>query len=87
MASHVSEPPVRIGDVDLERAEVAAENRRLAQNDEEEAAYHATMAASLAAVGDTEASRTARIRATLLRRTAQIKRDLAQKYNPRRRDS
>jgi hypothetical protein len=66
------------------RRRVAAENRRSAEVDEREALYHAAMALCLSSVGDREEARTERGRATVLRRAAQIKRDLAQQYDPQR---
>ena len=67
---------------DSARRRVATENRDLADQDDREALYHATMAVCLSTVGDCEQARTERSRATVLRRTAQIKRDIAQKYDP-----
>jgi hypothetical protein len=64
------------------RRSVAAENRRLAEVDEREALYHAAMTLCLSAVGDCDQAREERRRATVLRRAAQIKRDIAQKYDP-----
>jgi hypothetical protein len=69
--------------VDAARRSVAAENRRLAEEDEKEAVYHAAMAVCLSTVGDCKQARTERSRASLLRRTAQVKRDIAQKSVPR----
>ena len=67
---------------DSARLRVAAENRDLAAQDDREALYHATMAVCLSTVGDCEQAQTERSRATVLQRTAQIKRDIAQKYDP-----
>ena len=65
------------------RQSVAVENRRLAEYDEREALYHAAMAVCLSSVGDCEEALKERGRATVLRRAAQIKRDISQKYDPR----
>ena len=78
----MSVKPVRSADVDLDRRTAAAENRRLADEEEREAEYHAELAVCLSAVGDGDAARAARNRATVLLRSAQIKRDLAQKSDP-----
>ena len=67
---------------DSARRRIAAENRDLAERDDREALYHATMAVCLSTVGDREQARTERSRATVLRRTAQIKRDIARTYDP-----
>ena len=64
------------------RQSVAAENRRLAEDDEREALDHAAVAVCLSTVGDCEEAQKERARATVLRRAAQIKRDIAQKYDP-----
>jgi hypothetical protein len=64
------------------RQTVAAENRCLAEDDEREALYHAAMAVCLSMVGDSDEARKERSRATVLRRAAQIKREIAQKYDP-----
>lgn len=64
------------------RRRLAAENRRSAADDEKDAVYHAEMADCLSVVGDQERARSERSRATILRRGAQIKRDLAVKYDP-----
>ena len=70
---------------DSARQRVAAENRDLAAQDDREALYHATMAVCLSTVGDREQARNERSRATVLQRAAQIKRDIAQKYDPLKR--
>ena len=64
------------------RQRAAAENRRLAAQEEKEALYHTEMAVCLSTVGDKERARSERSQATVLRRAAQIKRDLAMKCNP-----
>ena len=74
--------PVRLGEVDGDRRSAAAENSRRAAEDERDALYHAEMADCLAVVGDNQRARSERSRATIFRRAAQIKRDLAMKYNP-----
>jgi hypothetical protein len=61
---------------------VAGENRRLAEDDEREALYHAAMAVCLSMVGESDEARKERSRATVVRRAAQIKREIAQKYDP-----
>ena len=75
--------PVRLGDVDGDRRSAATENTRRAAEDEKEALYHAEMADCLSAVGDNQRARSERSRATIFRRAAQVKRDLATKYDPR----
>jgi hypothetical protein len=72
---------VRIGDVDGDRQVVAMENLRRAAEDEKDALYHASMADCLSVVGDEDRARSERSRATILRRAAQIKRDIAMKYD------
>jgi hypothetical protein len=67
---------------DAARRSVAAENRRLAEQDEKEAVYHAAMAVCLSTVGDCDQARTERSHATLPRRTAQVKHDIAHKCDP-----
>ena len=74
--------PVRLDDVEGDRQRAAAENRRLAAQEEKEALYHAEMAACLSTVGDEDRARSERGQATVLRRAAQIKRDLATKCDP-----
>jgi len=76
--------PVRVGDAEGVRQLLATENRRRAAEDERDALYHAEMADCLSAVGDQDRARTERSRATIFRRAAQIKRDLAMKYDPQR---
>jgi hypothetical protein len=78
----MSVKPLRSTNLGLDRRAVAAENRRLADEEAREAHYHSEMAVCLTAVGDTEAARVERNRATVLLRSAQIKRDLAQKGDP-----
>ena len=70
-------------DVEGDRQRAAAENRRLAAEEEKEALYHAEMAVCLSTVGDKDRARSERSQATVLRRAAQIKRDLAMKCDPR----
>ena len=70
---------------DVARRKLAVADLRLAQEYDNEALYHATMAVCLSTVGDTDEARAARGQATVLRRAAQIKRDTAQKYDPRER--
>ena len=72
---------VRIGDVDGDRQVVATENLRRAAEDEKDALYHASMADCLAVVGDEDRASSERSKATVLRRAAQIKRDVAMKYD------
>jgi len=74
--------PVRLQDVDGDRRSAATQNSRRAAEDEEDALYHAQMADFLSAVGDNQRAHSERSRATILRRAAQIKRDLAMKYDP-----
>ena len=75
---------MRVGDAEGVRQLLATENRRRAAEDERDALYHAEMADCLSAVGDQDRARTERSRATIFRRAAQIKRDLAMKYDPQR---
>ena len=65
----------------MDRREAAVENRELAEELEKEARYHAELAECLSGVGDTKQARVKRSRATIQRRTAQIKRDIAQKHD------
>ena len=73
--------PIRPEDAE-DRQRSAAENRRLAAQEEKDALYHAEMAVCLSAVGDKDGARSERSQATVLRRTAQMKRDLAMKCDP-----
>ena len=79
-------PPLRRGEVELDCTELAEANRRLAEREEHEAIYHSDMAVCLSDVGDEQSARAERNRATILRRAAQIKRDLALKYDRRSAD-
>jgi hypothetical protein len=85
-AGDMPDKPVRLHDVDGDRRSAATDNTRGAAEGEKDALYHAEMADSLSAVGHNQRARSERSRATILRRAAQIKRDLATKYDPQGRE-